>query len=216
MNCKFKLLSGLTILLVSSCSTSYQKPDELIKEVSFTKVRLEDSFWSSRIETNRIVSIPSAFKECEINGRFDNFALAGGLIKGVHQGDFSFDDTDPYKIIEGASYSLAVKYDASLDNYLDSVITLISAAQEDDGYLTTCVTNKCERLSGWWGRSRWEKINSHELYNCGHLYEAAVAHYEATGKNSLLNVALINADLLCNVFEPEDGKKPVPSGHPLV
>ena len=114
-----------------------------IMEVPFTQVRIQDAFWSPRIETNRTVSIPSAFRECEKNGRFDNFAIAGGLKEGEHRGDFSFDDTDPYKIIEGASYSLAVKYDARLDAYLDSVIALIAAAQESDGYLTTCVTNRC-------------------------------------------------------------------------
>ncbi|MCD8292923.1 MAG: glycoside hydrolase family 127 protein, partial [Prevotellaceae bacterium] len=166
--------------------------------------------------TNRTVAIPSAFTECADHGRFDNFAIAGGLTMGEHRGDFSFDDTDPYKIIEGASYSLAVTYDAKLDAYLDSVITLIAAAQEPDGYLTTCVTNKCYRLSGWWGTSRWEKINSHELYNSGHLYEAAVAHYRATGKRTLLDVAIKNADLVCQVFGPEEGQKHVPSGHPIV
>ena len=134
-----------------------------ITEVPYTQVQIQDAFWSPRIETNRTVSIPSAFRECEKNGRFDNFAIAGGLKEGEHRGDFSFDDTDPYKIIEGASYSLAVKYDARLDAYLDSVIALIAAAQESDGYLTTCVTNRCTRLSGWWGPHRWEKINSHEL-----------------------------------------------------
>jgi len=187
-----------------------------IKEVPFTSVHLNDCFWSPRIETNRTVSIPSAFHECEINGRFDNFALAAGLIKGEHKGDFSFDDTDPYKIIEGASYSLAVHYDKRLDQYLDSVINIIARAQEPDGYLTTCVTNKCERLSGWWGSHRWEKINSHELYNSGHLYEAAVAHYRATGKKTLLNVAIKNADLVCKTFGAEEGKIHRPSGHPIV
>lgn len=187
-----------------------------IREVPFTKVRFTDKFWAPRIETNRTVSIPSAFRQCEINGRFDNFAIAGGLKKGEHRGDFSFDDTDPYKIIEGASYSLAAHYDPKLDAYLDSVINIIAAAQEPDGYLTTCVTNRCERLSGWWGKSRWEKINSHELYNSGHLYEAAVAHYLATGKRSLLDVALKNADLVCKVFGPAEGQKHVPSGHPIV
>ena len=165
---------------------------------------------------NRTVSIPSAFRQCEANGRFDNFALAGGLIKGEHKGDFPFDDTDPYKIIEGASYSLAVKYDPNLDAYLDSVITLIGAAQEPDGYLTTCVTNKCERLNRWWGTRRWEKLNSHELYNSGHLYEAAVAHYQATGKRSLLDVAIKNADLVCKDFGPDERQKHVPSGHPII
>ena len=162
------------------------------------------------------MSIPSAFKECEKNGRFDNFAIAAGLKKGEHRGDFSFDDTDPYKVIEGASYSLAVKYDPQLDHYLDSVISIIAAAQEPDGYLTTCVTNKCYRLSGWWGRSKWEKINSHELYNSGHMYEAAVAHFRATGKRTFLDVAIKNADLVCKTFGPGEGQIHRPSGHPIV
>lgn len=149
--------SSIAIISVCACSTPYTQPDAPIKEVPFTQVHLDDNFWSPRIETNRTVSIPSAFKECEKNGRFDNFAIAGGLMKGEHRGDFSFDDTDPYKIIEGASYSLAVKYDGKLDHYLDSVIHIIAAAQEPDGYLTTCVTNQCTRLSGWWGTHRWEK-----------------------------------------------------------
>lgn len=211
------LFSSCVLAGLWSCSAPvYQQPDAPIQEVPFTQVHIEDQFWSPRIETNRTVSIPSAFKECEKNGRFDNFALAAGMIQGEHQGDFSFDDTDPYKVIEGASYSLAVKYDPKLDHYLDSVITIIAAAQEPDGYLTTCVTNKCTRLSGWWGSSRWEKINSHELYNSGHLYEAAVAHYRATGKRTLLDVAIKNADLVCQVFGPNEGQKHVPSGHPII
>ncbi len=206
-----------TAAALGSCGPEvYLSPDAPVKEVPFTAVHFDDSFWAPRIETNRTVSIPSAFHECEVNGRFDNFAIAGGLMKGEHRGDFSFDDTDPYKIIEGASYSLAVKYDPQLDAYLDSVITLIAAAQEPDGYLTTCVTNKCERLSGWWGTHRWEKVNSHELYNCGHLYEAAVAHYRATGKRSLLDVAIKNADLVCEVFGLGENQIHYPSGHPIV
>ena len=203
---------------LNSCHQTkvYDAPDAPVKEVPFTQVHINDGFWAPRIETNRKVSIPSAFHECEVNGRFDNFAIAGGLKKGEHRGDFSFDDTDPYKIIEGASYALAVEYDQQLDNYLDSVINLIAAAQEPDGYLTTCVTNKCDRLSGWWGKSRWEKINSHELYNSGHLYEAAVAHYLATGKRNLLDVAIKNADLVCEVFGPAEGQIHRPSGHPIV
>lgn len=210
------VVAGIAVTGLCACTKSvYVAPTGAVKEVSFTNVHIADKFWAPRIETNRLVSIPSAFKECEKNGRFDNFAIAGGLKKGEHQGDFSFDDTDPYKIIEGASYALAAKYDPKLDAYLDSVISIIAAAQEPDGYLTTCVTNKCTRLSGWWGTKRWEKINSHELYNCGHLYEAAVAHYRATGKRSLLDVAIKNADLVCQVFGPAEGQKHVPSGHPI-
>ena len=114
------LFFRLTACICSAygCTLSIQSQDiTSIQEVPFTQVRIEDSFWSSRIETNRTVSIPSAFRECEKNGRFDNFAIAGGLKEGEHRGDFSFDDTDPYKIIEGASYSLAVKYDTRLDAY---------------------------------------------------------------------------------------------------
>ncbi|GAB6395161.1 MAG: Beta-L-arabinofuranosidase/glycoside hydrolase family 127 protein [Bacteroidales bacterium] len=211
---KFLAFISAFVLIFSACKQKESAAP--VVPVPFTQVHLTDNFWAPRIEINRTVSIPSAFHQCEINGRFDNFALAGGLIKGEHKGDFPFDDTDPYKIIEGASYSLAVHFDPKLDAYLDSVIALIAAAQEPDGYLTTCVTNKCERLSGWWGKERWEKINSHELYNSGHLYEAATAHYQATGKRALLNVAIRNADLVCKVFGPGENQKHVSSGHPII
>lgn len=220
MNFRF-LLAVAAVIGIFGChgcgnDSVYRHSDAPVTEVAFTQVNIDDDFWAPRIEVNRKVSIPTAFKECEKNGRFDNFALAGGLIKGEHRGDFPFDDTDPYKIIEGASYSLAVEYDPGLDNYLDSVITLIASAQEPDGYLTTCVTNRCERLSPWWGIRRWEKINSHELYNSGHLYEAAVAHYLATGKRSLLDVAIKNADLVCRTFGYGEGQIQYPSGHPII
>ncbi len=210
---KIMLIAGGIIIMCAGCNTS-DSSDDKIQEVPFTKIHFNDIFWAPRIEVNRTVSIPSAFYQCEINGRFDNFAIAGGLIEGEHRGDFSFDDTDPYKVIEGASYSLAAKYDPKLDHYLDSVINIIAAAQEPDGYLTTCVTNKVERLSGWWGSSRWEKINSHELYNSGHMYESAVAHYLATGKRNFLDVAIKNADLICEVFGPNEGQKHCSFGTP--
>ncbi|HAQ65415.1 MAG TPA: six-hairpin glycosidase [Bacteroidales bacterium] len=203
-----------SIVLLISCTTKITIEKQ--EPVSFTAVHINDGFWAPKIEINRTVSIPSAFHQCEINGRIDNFALAGKAIKGQHKGDFPFDDTDVYKIIEGASYTLAVKYDQQLDKYLDSLITLIAAAQEPDGYLYTCITNKCERLRPWYGKGRWDRINSHELYNCGHLYEAAVAHYQATGKRNLLEVAIKNADLIDSVFGPADSQKKVPSGHPII
>ena len=208
------LIAGMLALALQVTAASKQTAP--ITEVSFTQVHLNDRFWAPRIEVNRTVSIPSAFRECEKSGRFDNFALAAGLIKGEHKGDFSFDDTDPYKVIEGASYALAAKYDRQLDHYLDSVINLIAKAQEPDGYLTTCVTNNCTRLSGWWGTHKWEKINSHELYNSGHLIESAVAHYRATGKKTFLNVAIKNADLVCRTFGPNEGQIHRPGGHPII
>ena len=210
------LFIGVTALALTASATRKSQSVAPIQEVSFTQVHLNDDFWMPRIEINRTVSIPSAFHECEVNGRFDNFAIAAGLIQGEHRGDFSFDDTDPYKVIEGASYSLAVHYDAALDHYLDSVINIIAQAQEPDGYLTTCVINKCTRLSGWWGTHRWEKINSHELYNSGHLIESAVAHYRATGKKTFLNIAIKNADLVCKTFGPNEGQIHRPGGHPII
>lgn len=212
---KLSLVSLLSILVLWGCGT---KEVEITRQnpVSFTAVHINDQFWAPKIEANRKVSIPSAFHQCEINGRLDNFALAGGLISGEHQGDFPFDDTDVYKVIEGAAYALAVEYDGELDAYLDSVIGLIGSGQESDGYLYTCITNECERLRPWYGKGKWYRLNSHELYNCGHLYEAAVAHYEATGKRSLLDIAIKNADLVDEIFGPEEGKKKVPSGHPII
>lgn len=167
------------------------------------------------MEINRRVTIPHAFQKCEETGRMDNFAIVGGLKIGEHQGSFPFDDTDVYKTLEGASYCLMLYPDPKLEAYLDSVITLIAAAQEEDGYLYTVRTNKCERLKNWFGENRWEKLRgSHELYNLGHLYEAAVAHYQATGKRNLLDVALKSADLIDRTFGY--GKLQVPPGHQVI
>ena len=110
--------------------------DYPIKPVPFTAVRLTDAFWAPRIETNRAVTIPAIFRKCEETGRIDNFAIAGGLIKGEYKGE-RYNDTDIYKTIEGASYSLMVRPDPVLDRYLDGVIAKIAAAQEPDGYLYT-------------------------------------------------------------------------------
>jgi len=191
------------------------KKDYPIEPVSFTAVKLTDEFWAPRIETNRKVSIPYAFGKCEENGRMDNFAIAGGLKKGEHRGNYPFDDTDPYKILEGASYSLSVRPDPKLDKYLDDLIVKIAAAQENDGYLFTCRTNQSKKLINWYGKERWAKLGgSHELYNMGHLYEAAVAHYQATGKRNLLNVAVKNADFLDTVFGP--GRNETAPGHQII
>ncbi len=189
--------------------------DYPIRPVPFTEVKVTDEFWAPRIETNRTVTIPYAFGKCEETGRMDNFLLAAGKIEGEHKGDFPFDDTDPYKILEGALYVLNVQPDPKLDKYLDDLIAKIAAAQEEDGYLYTCRTNHCDRLRSWFGDKRWEKLaSSHELYNMGHLYEAAAAHYQATGKRNLLDIALKSAELLDSVFGP--GKNEDAPGHQVI
>ena len=169
-----------------------------IDPVPFTSVKVTDSFWGQRLNASREVTIPLAFSKCEETGRYTNFVNAAHPSDTIKVGGLAFDDTDVYKTIEGASYLLQTYPDKKLAKYIDSVLVIVAAAQEPDGYLTTCVTNQCTRLSGWWGTHRWEKINSHELYNSGHLYEAAVAHYRATGKRTLLDVAIKNADLVCH------------------
>jgi DUF1680 family protein len=203
-----------TVFFALGCSQSGSK-DYPIRPVPFTAVKMADHFWRPRMETNRAVTIRHAFQKCEETGRLDNFALAGGLIKGEQKGIYPFDDTDVYKTLEGASYALMVDPDPALEAYMDSVIALVAAAQEEDGYLYTVRTNKTERLKNWFGDQRWEKLEgSHELYNAGHLFEAAAAHFQATGKRNLLDVALKYADLLDKTFGP--GKLQKPPGHQVI
>ena len=178
-------------------------------------VTLQDRFWLPRLETNRTVTIPAVFRKCEESGRIDNFRRAAGILKGPYVGKMPFEDTDVYKAIEGASYSLAQRQDPDLDAYLDALIDVIAKAQEPDGYLYTNRTIDPSHVLPFPGPSRWSNlVMSHELYNSGHLYEAACAHYLATGKRSLLEVALRNAELLKRVFGP-DGRHDM-CGHQIV
>lgn len=177
--------------------------------VPFTAVTVDDAFWSPRIETNRTVTIGYDFQKSEETDRLTNFDKAAGRMVGDHEGIF-FNDSDVFKIIEGAAYSLHIHPDPELDAYLDNLIERIAAAQEADGYLYTARTiaernGTPEKLSAdREGVTRWSHLRvNHELYNVGHLYEAAVAHHLATGKRSLLEVALKNADLIDSVFGPE-------------
>ncbi|HEY7116059.1 MAG TPA: beta-L-arabinofuranosidase domain-containing protein, partial [Tepidisphaeraceae bacterium] len=203
----------------------WQAPDAIradypIKPVRFTSVHLTDDFWAPRLETNRTVSIPTAFDQCERTGRLENFTRAAQVLRGLdlkdkHAPPFPFDDTDPYKVLEGASYALTVHPDPKLDAYLDGVIATIAAAQEPDGYLYTTRTIDPLHPHQWAGKERWvsEEVLSHELYNAGHLYEAAVAHFQATGKRTLLDIATRNADLLVRTFGP--GKRKIYPGHQI-
>lgn len=186
-----------------------------IHEVPFTSVQCTDNFWAPRIDTIRTVTIPYAFKRSEKAGYIDNFAIAGGLKQGKYQSFFPFDDAEVYKISEGASYLLTVKKNPQLEAYLDSVIAIIASAQEPDGYLFTNHTIN-NPLHPWVGKERWVQDwdLSHETFNAGELYEAAIAYYYATGKRSLLDVAIKNADLVCSVFR-EGGLKIAP-GHEVI
>lgn len=183
--------------------------------VPFTDVHVNDAFWSPRLSTSKKTTIPYAFKKCEETGRIGNFVRAAGREKGGFVGDAPFDDSDVYKIIEGASYALLSEPDPELDRYLDDLIEKIGAAQEKDGYLYTARTLDCKRLEGWMGKERWKsEAMSHELYNAGHLFEAAVAHHAATKKRSLLAIAIKFADCIDAAFGP--GKLAIPPGHQVI
>jgi len=207
-------------VLAMQLTYGQQKRDYPVKPVPFTAVHFNDAFWAPRIEVNRTVTIPFAFEQCEKNGRVDNFLQAAAVLRGETLKEkklpgYPFDDTDIYKVIEGASYTLSVHPDPKLDAYLDSLIEKIAAAQEKDGYLYPARTIDPAQPHRWAGEKRWvlEKVDSHELYNFGHLYEAAIAHYQATGKRSLLDIALKTAELLDRTFGP--GKQSIWPGHQI-
>ena len=189
---------------------------EELKAIPFTDVTVTGSFWKARLEANRKITIPYNFKKCDELGLIDNFARAAGFMPAdtfqPNRNNRPSRECDVYKTIEGASYVLAKHPDVVLDLYLDSLIAQIAAAQEPDGYLYPVRSFlPPEKMAGG-NRKRWEGLGgSQELYAVGHLYEGAVAHYQATGKRTLLDVAIKNADLLCKVFGP--GRCEYPPGH---
>lgn len=203
----------MALLILSLAARSQDYP---VKPVPFTQVHLTDNFWEPKLQVNARVTIPYVLDKCRETGRIDNFLMAAGKKKTSKLTEFPFDDTDLYKVIEGASYSLQVNPDARLSAQLDTLIAIIGAAQEPDGYLYTFRTSHPGHPHDWIGTKRWEKEEelSHELYNAGHLYESAVAHYQATGKRTLLNIALKNADLLVRDFGY--GKVEEYPGHQIV
>lgn len=216
-----KLLSKKLIIVFALSSAILQsqaqsKKDYPIQPVAFTHVHVNDQFWAPKMEVNASVTIPYTLQKCEENGRVDNFLMAAHEIKEVKLSQFTFDDTDVYKVIEGAAYAMQVKRDDKLEHHIDSLIDIIGRAQEKDGYLFTFRTANAKVPHEWIGTKRWEKEEelSHELYNSGHLFESATAYYEATGNRKLLDIAIKNADLLVRDFGP--GKLQIYPGHQIV
>lgn len=185
--------------------------------VPFTSVRITDAFWGDRLNTSRTVTVPLAFRKCEESGRYDNFVKAANPSTDYEVGGFPFDDTDVYKTIEGASYLLQTYPDTKLEAYIDSVLVLVAAAQEPDGYLNTSYTMNPAHPHPWMNPVKWESVEnlSHELYNLGHMVEAAVAHYQATGKRNFLDIATRYADCVCAAFGPGEGQLDRVPGHQI-
>src|SRR6201996_8776542 len=155
----FAMLSIMSIFAVRAADVSVAR-DYPFKPIPFTAVHLDDAFWAPRLETNRLTTIPYAFQKCEESGRLYNFERAAAVLRGVKISDlkppgFPFDDTDPYKVLEGASSSLAVQPDPKLAAYLDKLIALFAAAQEPDGYLYTTRTIDPQHPHPWSGTTRW-------------------------------------------------------------
>jgi len=199
------IFAAAAAITMASCTGDKGDGNYPIRPVPFTSVKMTDNFWAPRVKKNHEVTIPIAFGYCESTGRIKNFEIAGGLDTGAFQTIYPFDDSDVTKIIEGASYSLQTFPDAELEACLDTLIYKIGLAQEDDGYLYTNRTIAemgYGKLHDWAEGERWEKTNilSHELYNLGHMYEAAVAYYQATGKRELLDISIKSADLVDKDF----------------
>lgn len=188
-----------------------------INPVPFTSVKVTDNFWGQRLQASREVTIPLAFSKCEETGRYENF------VKAAHPNDtykvegFSFDDTDVYKTIEGASYSLQTYPDKKLQKYIDSVLVIVAGAQEPDGYLYTARTMNPKHPHNWAGKERWVAVEnlSHEFYNLGHMIEGAVAHYQATGKRNFLDIAIKYADCVCREIGNGPQQKKYVPGHQI-
>ena len=188
-----------------------------ITPVPFTKVKVTDSFWGQRLKASRDVTIPLAFSKCEETGRYTNFEKAANPSDSYEVQGYSFDDTDVYKTIEGASYSLQTYPNKKLVHYIDSVLDIVAKAQEKDGYLYTSRTMNPKHPHEWAGDKRWSKVEdlSHEFYNLGHMVEGAVAHFQATGSRKFLDIACRYADCVCREIGTKPGQVCVVPGHQI-
>ena len=230
------ILTSIVLAAASIMPATAQKTKTLsngypFSQVPFTSVKIaHDSFWGSRLQAAREVTIPLAFSKCETEHRYKNFEMAAYTLqhpghKGLETKEwnvskfmgFSFDDTDVYKTIEGASYILQTYPDKKLKAYIDSVLDVVAAAQEPDGYLYTARTINPKHPHGWSGDKRWVKDEelSHELYNLGHMVDAACAHYQATGSTKFLDIAKRYADCVVREVGPKDGQAKVVPGHQI-
>ena len=216
---KFIATSLLAVMAVSAIAQNKEQQSHgyPIDPVPFTSVKVTDAFWGQRLQASRETTIPLAFSKCEETGRYENFVKAANPSDEYVVGGLAFDDTDVYKTIEGASYLLQTYPDAKLEAYIDSVLVIVKAAQEPDGYLYTSRTMNPKHPHEWAGTKRWELVEdlSHEFYNLGHMVEGAIAHYQATGKRNFLDIAIAYADCVCReIGDGEDQVVRVP-GHQI-
>jgi DUF1680 family protein len=200
------LLAGA--LLPGPLAAAADQPLLKLQPVPFKDVIIQDSFWAPRRETNRVASIPFSLQKLEEAGNLEDMRLAARGATNGFRGPV-FIDSDLYKALEAASCSLATHPDPALEKQLDDMIRLLAAAQQPDGYLNSYFTVKEPG-------QRWTNLRDcHELYCAGHMFEAAVAHCQATGQTTFLNVATRYADYIDSVFGPPPKRLGYP-GHPEI
>ena len=232
-----RIISAVLLSAVVAMPTMAQKNTKVLSngypftQVPFTSVKIsQNTFWGARLKAAREVTVPLAFSKCQSEHRYKNFEMAAYTLQHPnHVGldtpewdvskimGYSFDDTDVYKTIEGASYILQTYPDKKLKAYIDSVLDVVGAAQEPDGYLYTARTINPKHPHQWSGNKRWVKDDdlSHELYNLGHMVDAACAHYQATGSTKFLNIAKRYADCVVKEVGPKEGQTTIVPGHQI-
>ncbi|MCY3412885.1 MAG: glycoside hydrolase family 127 protein [Candidatus Heimdallarchaeota archaeon] len=184
-----------------------------LRSIEIINCKLGDKFWFPRQKINNDRTIPHNFDKCEETGRLDNFRIAAGRKEGTFRG-ICYDDSDVFKVMEGAAHSLILNLNDELEVFMDEFIEIIADAQEEDGYLYTIRTILKEDTGGIAGKSRWSNLlMSHELYNAGHMYEAALAYYKATGKTNFMEIAIKHFELIKQTFGPNENQLHIPPGH---
>lgn len=201
------LLLAASAFLLQGCQTSKEdikeQPLKMIEQIDFSHVKINDNFWSPRLSKHVSATLPVCIDQIENQtGRIRNFENAAKG-EGEHSGIF-FDDSDVYKALEGMAYSLINNPDPELEKKADEWIDKFTAAQQPDGYINTFYT-----LTGL--DKRWTNMDKHEMYCAGHMIEAGVAYYQATGKRKLLDVCIRMTDHMMSQFGP--GKRHWVPGH---
>lgn len=186
-----------------ACACTASRQEQTVSPVDFSRVKIEEGFWSRVLERHRQTTMAVCIDQIENRtGRMQNFVNAATK-EGTHSGIY-YDDSDVYKALEGFAFSLINNPDPALEAKCDEWIDKMAAAQEEDGYLNTYFALTPQE-------ERWTNMMRHEMYCAGHLFEAGVAYYKATGKRQLLDVSCRFADHMMAVFGP--GKRHWVPGH---